>query len=365
MHEQEIATKTGRIVELLKQHKKDALLISRNENLAWITAGVLTRRVLIPSDTNVGSVLITAAGGRYYLTTNNEAPRLADEDFPGLGFEAVTWPWHADGQAEAVQRIVKAGSLLSDQPSGPAEVAGLADLRAPLLPEEVERFRIAGKEVAAIVSKVLKTLRPGVSEAQMNAMTASELWSAGIEPTVLLMAVDDRILKYKHAIAHGDTLKHFGMVNLCARKFGLAVSLTRFVHFGPMPQKLVDAFGIAAEVNAALQSASHAGATSNDLFAVAQQAYAKAGFPGEEEHHHQGGPVSYIERDWVAAPGGKQTLGDPQALAWNPSINGGKVEDTTLLLNGKIELLTPTPDLPEVHTKSGTASYVSAGVLTL
>jgi antitoxin VapB len=52
-----------------------------------------------------------------------------------------------------------------------------------------------------------------------------------------------------------------------------------------------------------------------------------------------------------------------QAFAWNPSVAGGKVEDTVLLRDGTIELLTGTPDLPVVSTRAGDLSVQSAGVL--
>ena len=55
---------------------------------------------------------------------------------------------------------------------------------------------------------------------------------AAFMPSVYLFAVDDRIFKYKHAAARGKRLKQYGMLNLCARKWGLAISITRFVHFG-------------------------------------------------------------------------------------------------------------------------------------
>ncbi len=35
-----------------------------------------------------------------------------------------------------------------------------------------------------------------------------------------------------------------------------------------------------------------------------------------------------------------------QAFAWNPSIRGGKVEDTVILREAEIENLTATPELP-------------------
>lgn len=361
--QQEIATKIDRVVRLLNTENRRALLIRRNENLSWITAGRLSRRVLLPSDTNVASILITQDGGRFYFTTNNEAPRLADEDMEGLGFEPIFVPWHAAGFDQELRYTLGDGSLVSDSPYGTTAVIDLVPLRTPLLDTEIARYRALGQEVADIVAQLLLRLTPGMNEHQMNALVASTLWAVGIEPSVLLMAVDERIMKYKHAVGYGQTLLNFGMLNLCARRAGLCISITRFVYFGPMPQQLKDAFGIAAQVNAALLAGTRVGATAEELYHVAQRAYTQAGFAGEEQLHHQGGATGYGERDWLASPFGRQKVVDRQAVAWNPSIRGGKVEDTVLLKDGKIELLTATPTLPQVMTKVGEAEYVSAGVL--
>ena len=75
-------------------------------------------------------------------------------------------------------------------------------------------------------------MEPGLSEYDLEALTAANLLRRGILPSVYLFAVDDRIYKYKHAVARGARLKKYGMLNLCSRKWGLAISITRFVHFG-------------------------------------------------------------------------------------------------------------------------------------
>ena len=105
------------------------------------------------------------------------------------------------------------------------------------------------------------------------------------------------------------------------------------------------------------------GATSAQLFKVAQDAYAAEGFPGEEKFHHQGGPTGYGEREWVATPDGTQTVVNNQAFAWNPSIRGGKAEDTVILRDGKIEWLTATPELPVIEAGVNGTVYPAAGVL--
>ena len=153
------------------------------------------------------------------------------------------------------------------------------------------------------------------------------------------------------------------MLNLCSRKWGLAISITRFIYFGALPQELADRFVASAKVNAALLDATREGATSAKLFAVAKDAYAAEGFPGEEQCHHQGGPTGYGEREWIATPNGAEAVVNNQAFAWNPSIRGAKAEDTVLLCDGKIEWLTATPSLPIIEATANGVVYPAAGVL--
>ena len=361
---EELAEKAERLLAWFERAGLDGVLLRRHENLAWVTAGQVEARVGILAGTGIVTLLLLRDGRRFYFAPNNEAARLAAEEFPGLGYEPVVRPWTSlDAVAEA-QRI--AGTNLgTDEPLGSLPVVSLASLRAPLTQAEIARYRVLGAHTADAVAAVLPTLTPGMTEYQMEARVSERLLAQGIFPSVLLMAVDDRILHYKHAVARGAALRRFGMLNLCTRRWGLAVSITRFVHFGPLPAELAKGFDAAAAVNAALQRASHDGATSGALFDVAVQAYAAAGFPGEEQQHHQGGTCGYLEREWVASPGGAEVVRTPQAFAWNPSCRGGKVEDTTLAVAADTKLLTATPGLPVVHTEAGGQTFLSAGPLIL
>jgi len=197
----------------------------------------------------------------------------------------------------------------------------------------------------------------------MAARTAAALLARGIAPSVLLMGTDDRIRRYKHAVPRAGVLERYGMVNLCARKWGLVVSITRFVHFGPLPQELAASFLAAARIHSTLLHATRAGASSGEIFTAAQAAYAEAGAAEEIELHHQGGACGYKEREWVITPDGKQIVALPQAFAYNPSLRGAKVEDTAIVTENGAEILTQTPTLPILETKIDGTTYRSAGVL--
>jgi antitoxin VapB len=138
------------------------------------------------------------------------------------------------------------------------------------------------------------------------------------------------------------------LVACCAERDGLVVALSRIVSAGAATPDLISRTRATATVFGRLLDATKAGATGAQLYATAAEAYTTAGFPGEELRHHQGGAIGYRARDWVAHPRSTEVVQARQAFAWNPSITGTKMEDTALVVDGRIELITPTPDWPTI-----------------
>ena len=361
--QQELTEKRGRIHRLLEEQGLDAIVISRLENIAWATAGLVDVRVPLLRETGVGSLLTTKQGEAYYLTTNNEAPRLAEEEFAGLNYEPLVQPWYANDVQASIRKIVGDGKVVGDAPTETMASISLQPLRFELTASEVLRYRWLGQHTADAATILLRALQPGMRETTMQGMLAESLLSRDILPSVFLTAVDDRIRRYRHAVPRSGVLERFGMLNFCARRWGLSVSMTRFVHFGLMPTVLKDGFLAVAQVNARLLAATQQGINSDELFTVAEEAYSAVGYAGEEKQHHQGGATGYLEREWIARPGGSERVATQQAFAWNPNLPGAKVEDTFLLRDGSLETLTRTPELPVISTRLQGGDYQSAGVL--
>ena len=359
----ELAQKRERLIRWMAEQKLETIVLSRHENIAWATAGRADVRVGLLRETGCASLLFTKEGHGYYLATNNEASRLEAEEFAKLGFEPLLQPWYANDIAASVKKIAGAGKVAGDTPIGAGSAVSLLELRQSLTDSEVERYRGLGRDVAGTVAEVLMTLKPGMPERVVQAMLAERLIRQGILPSVYLIAMDARARSYRHPVPRAGVLKHLALVGLCARRGGLTVAISRFVHFGVLPRELAEKFSAVAQVNARLLEATREGATGDALFGVAQSAYASLGYGGEERMHHQGGATGYLEREWVARPGGTEAVQAQQAFAWNPNLQGAKVEDTVVLRNGSIELLTGTPELPVVETTFGAKEYHSAGVL--
>lgn len=357
--------KHQRLLSLMRDQHLDAIIVSRHENIAWLTAGRVEIRVGLLRETGPASLLITREGDSFYITTSNEAARLAEEEFATLPYKPILRPWTNSDVESSIRSVISKGALGTDMALGNHTVVNLQPLRLLLASGEADRFRWLGQQVAEAVTKVIPSLEPGISERSMQAAIASELILRGLLPSVHLEAVDQRIHSYPHPVPRAGVLKRFAMLGLCARYGGLTASITRFVHFGPMPEQLARDFEIVTQVNARVLAASRADATADELFAVLQNAYSDAGAPGGEQGHHQGGAAGYLEREWVARPGGTEKVTRAQAFAWNPNLRGAKVEDTLLLHNHQLETITRTPSLPEACTGYNGVEYTTAAVLVL
>jgi Xaa-Pro aminopeptidase len=341
----ELDVKLERLNELLAKHSADALLLQRVSSFAWATCGAASY-VNTATSNGVGSLLITPTG-RYLITDNIEAPRFEQEEqLAEQGWEFRVAVWHEDNPA--VADLTNGLKLAADGPlPGAIDVSGeLARLRANLLPEEGERYRRASQLCAEAMNAAIRAVRPGMTEYEIAALLDRETFARGVQPTVNLIATDDRIFNFRHPLPTGKQMEKYAMLVLCGRKYGLVTSITRLVHFGRLPDDLRRKMVAVASVDAAFIAATRPGRALNEVFKRATDAYAMTGFADEWHLHHQGGPAGYEPREYVATPASPEIVAAGQVYAWNPSITGTKSEDTILVGPDTNEVLTGIPDWP-------------------
>lgn len=353
----EVNEKVARVKKLLDEQKLGGLLLSSTHDIAWLTAGLTDGHVVITSEEASVSLLIMADGGRFAIASNSEAERTMSEDLAGLGFSLKTFRWFEDKgprdqKRQLIDEVAAGRAIATDLPYGNLRVLdpiSLHGLQVPLTASEITKYRWVGHNTADAVAAALARVKPGMSEREIETITSDELMKRRIRPTVLLVGTDERCSRIRHLVPTDDHMvRSYAMINVCARRFGLVAAVTRFVHFGPLPAELEKKNGIVARVAASEMAALKPGATAVSLLETAQRAYKAAGMPDEWQEHHQGGAIGYGERDWLVHPWAKERVVDREAFAFNPSVPGIKDEDTMLLLDGRLENLTPTPTLPSV-----------------
>jgi len=360
--ETELQYKHERILAWIAERQVDALVIGRHENIAWATAGRVDGRIGVLRETGPVTLLFTRDAKRYYITSNNEAERLKNEEFDGLDFQPIIQPWHKNALAESLPSLA-GRRITADIPLGSTAATPLLELRGMLTRSEIRRYRWLARAASAAIEQIALAVHPGDSERHMQGMLAASLLRQRIQPSVYLTAVDDRVRYYPHPVPREGVLNRLAMLGLCARRWGLTVSLTRFVHFGALPLQLRENFDVVQQLAARLLHATNEGVTSNDLFQIAQEAYAEFGVPGAEQRHHQGGAIGYMEREWFARPRGTEQILAQQAVAWNPSFEGAKCEETFLYDKGRLEPLTMTPRLPQAAVRVADNDFHFSDVL--
>jgi Xaa-Pro aminopeptidase len=346
----EVSQKLDLLRSLADRYGLDAVLLQRVSSVAWATAGAAAY-VNIANSFAECALLVTR-GEQYLITNNIEAPRLESEELlKAQGWNFQVAPWY---EKEALlQAMVKGRKLGTDGCfPGALNLSGeLAQLRSYLSPEEGQRFRILGQLSAQAMQAVATSIHPGQTEYEIAGLIAHEAALRGVQATVNLIATDERIFHFRHPLPTQKTLERYAMLVLCGRRFGLICSLTRLVHFGGLPLDLRQKARAVAQVDAAMITASQPGRTLGEVFDSAQRAYAQVGYADEWKLHHQGGPAGYEPREAIATPGSKEIIREGQVFAWNPSITGTKSEDSVLIKQEGIEVLTSIPDWPMLEVE--------------
>lgn len=311
-----MSEKERRLAEFCKVRGYEGVWLRRRTNISWLTDGADVH-VDASSSTGVGSLVWTPRK-KWVICDNIEDRRLREEELgEDWSFEVSNW-WES-------KRAPK-GHFATDFPDDP-----FADLRASLTDLELKRIRSLGKQTAAALRTVLTTLRPGWTEHAVAGSLIHLLRDAGIAAPVVLVAADERIAKYRHPIPTARKIRKTLMLAVCPRQHGLMVAMTRLVHFGgKLPSELRNKHDALCIIDAALHAATAPGQRWCDILAVGQQVYRDTGYADEWTLHHQGGPMGYEGRDYLATPAETRRVVENQAVGWNPSITGTKSEDTIL-----------------------------------
>jgi Xaa-Pro aminopeptidase len=362
--DEEIAEKERRVRQLLENKGLKALLFKRHANFSWMTGGGLNL-VGIATDLGGTSLLITR-NAKYVLANNIEAPRmLQEEEVEKQGYILQTFPWHTDREGALVRELAGEGRIGCDvsYPDTLAMAEEIAQLRYALTPAEQERYRRLGETASRAVEKTLLDAQAGEKESEVVGRLCAELWKHRIDPVGLMAAADDRISRFRHPIPTERRVERFLMLSVNARKGGLVVCLTRFVHFGKVPVPLREQYEENVFVDCTLMAHTRPGVPAREVLEKGLEAYRDRGFPEEWTLHHQGGAIGYQPRDYRVTPTTPDVVLEGQAFCWNPTITGTKSEDTILAMARGPEMITPPVLYPSLSLEVAGTRFTRPAIL--
>jgi len=368
----EIEIKTKRLGQLLDLQGFEGVLLNGQHNFAWVTGGG-SNGVDTSRENGVATILVTRDRRRFIFASRIEMERMLSEQVSTEVFEPIEFGWQDEktssnyliDRAAEVSGGSRIASDISIDPNVKAIDGLISQCRVRLTPPEVDRLRLLGKDAGIVMREIFGRITPGETEKEIAAKLAFEMELSGIKPVVTLVAADERIAKYRHPLPTENRWKKKLLLVVCAKRSGLIVSLSRIATVGAADSELVDITQAAAFVNSTLWNATREGVSGGELYQAAARAYKASGFPSEIHKHHQGGAAGYRTREWLAHPLSEELVHARMGFAWNPSITGTKVEETVIAGENGVEVITRSPDFPEIgHTIEG-KDYFSSGILEI
>ena len=346
MTKEEQREKRARISLLLRSKELEAVVLRKGANVAWIIGG----RAHIPTTLELSCMDVIVYQDRIVVVTNKiEAPRLIAEELSG-DEEVLVVNWF-EGRDALLPKGAKIGS---DGPDGERTniQSDIEALRRNLNTFEVERLKDIGKDATEALEEAMLDIDPDMNEVEVAGEIAEELWERNLEPVVLLVAGESRINKFRHPLPTQNLIGKMAMGVICGRRKGLIASVTRIVKFGALTSEESENYLKLLKVEAEFLNATRPGVALSDAFKAGQVEYLKQGFDREEwTMHHQGGPTGYLPRDFPAHEKTSHEINLRNAIAWNPSALGLKVEDTLVTKEGGFDFVTGSETWPALEVQ--------------
>src|SRR5262249_55675278 len=155
-------------------------------------------------------------------------------------------------------------------------------------------------------------------EADIAGHLAHRLIREGVVPVDLRVAGDDRLARYRQPVFKSAPVKRRATITAVGRRHGLCAAATRIVSFGPVPQEVRNAHGLASMIDATCIYFSRPGESIGGVFKRARRIFEKFDHADEWTLDYQGSMISYSPRELMFLPESRHILAPDTALRWGP-----------------------------------------------
>jgi Xaa-Pro aminopeptidase len=341
----------------LEQSRLDALLVTHLPNVAYLCGFTGSAGMLVVSRRE--GVFFT--DGRYTEQAHQEVKGARIRILPGKSALAATADWLATekswrriGMDAAHMTVAERGAFAKALPGKARLVAAPAiveRMRMVKDPAEVAKIRAACHLGVALFDRLLKVVRPGVSETQVAGELEFEARRLGAEqmafPTIIAGGSRSALPHGRASQAklplRGFVVCDFGVIlaNYCS-------DMTRTLHLGRPPKEALRAYGAVREAQQAALDAVKPGATVGAVDGAARKSLQKQDLGKFFTHSTGHGVGLEIHESPRIAAGQKDLLQPGMVITIEPGVYlpgkfGIRIEDTVVVTDSGCEILTPCP----------------------
>jgi Xaa-Pro dipeptidase len=335
---QDVRIKEERVRDFLEKEGLDALVLGRQDNFAWVTAGG-DNRVINNSDMGEGFVVITK-DHKWLVAHHMDGRRFIEEQAPDQGYELVTLYWHQGTTAEEILELTAGMRVGADFTLPGARQYGpeIVDLHYPFTDLDLKRLRWVGRKSNEIITRVAEDLKPGMTESEVAARFAYEYTLQGMSLDALMVGADERISRYRHPLAGDKAIDRYAFLHPAARRWGLHANVTRLVHFGEPPEEIRSAHRAVTTVGAHVATMLTPGVRFADILAEEKRLYTVLGYPDEWNYHFLGGISGYTLVDPTRCLDPEARVVLRQSYGYFITITGAKFEELMVLTENGVEI---------------------------
>lgn len=344
--------------QVLTSNNLDGVILTEEATVNWLYEG----RYHISVATKDSCALVFVTQDVVEVLVNSiEVQRLQDEEH--LVADTIhVHPWYDDAMRSAIlSQWESRGKVVHET----TLIRQIQQLRLKLSTTQIAQAQELGIQVAMALYETCVQLRPSMTENEIAGYLAKSCLSRDVEPVVNLIAGERRALLYRHFLPTNTPVGSYAIVSVSGRRHGQVVSATRMVHFGAVGTELKQKYEAVLRVEAALLYASKTGNSLGEVLQAGIDQYAQEGYSKEWKLHHQGGIAGYISREIKAEPNLDIPLDTGMLVAWNPTMQGVKAEDTILVGDGKVQVMTKEPEFPTTTVSYMDETYQLPAILVL
>jgi Xaa-Pro aminopeptidase len=340
----DIDAKQSWVAALLREVGCDGLVVLEPENFSWLSSGGSARAVLDPQEQ---PVLYFSVEGRWALSGNFDSQRLFDEELDALGFQLKEWPWHW-GREQLLADLCQKRRLACDRPFGDCKPVAdrLRRGRRAFSPYERACYRSLGRIVTHALEATCRTMAPGQTEREIAGQIGHRLLHRGASPVSLSVATDGRSRPYRQCGFTAAEVGRYCVVQVTARKYGLCVTASRSVSFGPLDDTLRRENEAACRVSASYVASTWPDAVCAEILNAGRRVYQVTGFEHEWRQCPQGHVTARVPVELPLTYQTEELLQADWAVTWRGSVGAAASCDTYLVTEKGPDIVTPTEMWP-------------------
>jgi Xaa-Pro aminopeptidase len=357
----DIEAKHQKMVALLEELGCEALLILEPENFAWLTSGATARGILDPAEL---PALWYQKEQRWAVASNVDSQRLFDEELDGLGFLLKEWRWFL-GRDSLLTHLCQGRKVACDRPFGNAVLVAnrLQQLRRVLTGYEQACLASLGQIVSHAVEATCRTMPQYETEREIAGQLTHRLVHRGTLPILVSVAGDGRALLYRQHGYTATVVNKNCVILATARKYGLCVTVSRTMSFGPPDDKFRLQHDAACKVTATYLASTWPDSLPREILATGRRVYQFTGWEHEWLNSPQGMITGRSPVELSLLPNTEELFHSGWCVTWRASVGGSCSCDSFLITDQGPELVTPTEAWPLKLIRIQGADFVRPDIL--